>query len=145
MKLDSHKKAIGFLAALLLLISFCLGGCTNLQPLEPQTPGKQTTEPGSYTVTYSYGSTDPVQLSANNLTLKVGQKLILQPAPGFSGSTRFASSGEYFFGDIMKQDPGQDSTKVTFTAIKPGKGKLQVIPNTDDTARATDLWVTVEQ
>jgi hypothetical protein len=153
MKFDRHKKAVGILLGLFLLISFCLAGCTNLQPTEPQSPipspspspGKPTTEPNNYTVTYSYGSTDKVQLSANNLTLKVGQKLTLQPAPDLTTNTRFTSSGENFFGDVMQQDSGQNSTKVTFTAIKPGKGKLQIIPNTDDTARATDFWVTVVQ
>lgn len=156
MKHNRYKKAISFLAAFFLLISFFLGGCTNLQPLEPQqpqqpqpptTPGKPTIpEPSSYTVTYSYSAngTEPVKLSANNLKLKVGQKLTLQPAQGVTQNTHFSSSGEYFFGDIMQQDTNQDNTKVIFTAIKPGKGKLQIIPNTNQTSRATDFWVTVE-
>lgn len=144
MRINKYCKTAVFLTALALSACLLVSGCTNLRPLEPQSPGKQTGEANNYVVTYNYGSTDKVQLSANNLTLKVGQKLTLQPAPGLTQNTRFTSSGENFFGDVMQQDPGQDSSKATFTAIKPGKGRLQIIPNTDQVDRAVDLWVTVE-
>ncbi|WP_425058949.1 hypothetical protein [Sporomusa carbonis] len=123
-------------------------GCANLTPVEPQpsptSPSKQTTEK-DVKVTYNYNATDKVQLSANNIVLKVGQRLILEPAQGLTKNTRFSSSGEYFFGDIMQQETNQQETgRVIFIAKKPGKGKLQIIPNTNETARAVDLWVTVE-
>lgn len=127
-------------------------GCNNLNPVGPQQPSQPSPsyntpsqQISDYTVVYNYTDTSQVQLSANNLVLQVGQKLTLQPAPGLTTNTRFLSSGENFFGDIMQQETSQsDTTKAVFTAIKKGKGKLQVIPNTNDTARAVDLWVTVE-
>ena len=143
MKTTNHIKKAVLMISVSLLTILLLAGCTNLQPLEPQTPGKSVTETDTYTVTYNYGENDKVQLSANNLTLKVGQKLVLQPAPGLTKNTRFTSSGENFFGDVMQQDQ-QQTGKAVFTAIKPGKGRLQIIPDTDKTDRATDLWVTVQ-
>lgn len=134
-------------ALLLLLGSLLLGGCNNLFPFnqmpDPSNPSpKQINE---VRVIYNYNGTDKVQLSANNIILKTGQRLILQPAPGLTKTTRFVSSGENFFGDVMKQEgDAQASGKAVFTAIKPGKGKLQIIPNTDEVERAVDLWVTVE-
>lgn len=127
-----------------------LAGCANVNPTNPQTPypappAEPAKQASQYKVTYHYNDTDQVQLSANNFVLKVGDKLILQPAPGLTQNTHFTSSGEYFFGDIFKQDTDQkESGQVVFTAIKPGKGKLQIIPNSNDTARAADLWVTVQ-
>ena len=148
-----HYKQIASIVTIFLLSSgLFLSGCTNnITPTDPQSP-RPTTPPTQqvnpktdFTVTYNYGDTDTVQLSANNLTLKVGQTLSLEPAPGLYKETRFTSSGENFFGDVMKQDANQkDTVRTIFTAIKPGKGRLQVIPNTVETARATDLWVTVE-
>ncbi len=139
--------------ATILLISsgLILGGCTNINPINPPSPysalppSGQSNTGQDYTVTYNYRDTGPVQLSANNIVLKVGQKLILQPAPGLTKNTRFVSSGENFWGNVMKQesDP-QASGKAIFTAIKPGKGKLQIIPDTDKVDRAVDLWVTVQ-
>jgi hypothetical protein len=134
--------AVGILLSVILLVS----GCETLRPIEPQptpAPPKQSTQ-NDFVITYNYGDTDKVQLSANDIVLKVGQRLVLQPAPGLTKSTRFSSSGEYFFGDIMKQEASQNTGKVVFTAIKPGKGKLQIIPNDTETDRATDLWVTVQ-
>lgn len=149
-----HKKFLIQTTLIVLLSgSLFLGGCTNnITPTDPQSPysstppTKQANPIADVTVTYSYGDTGVVQLSDNNLTLKVGQRLALQPAAGLTKSTRFLSSGgENFFGDIMKQDANQqDSTRATFTAINPGKGKLQIIPNNTETDRATDLWVTVQ-
>jgi hypothetical protein len=110
----------------------------------PSSPGKQATDGQSTTVTYNYGDTGPVTLSANNLTLKVGQKLVLVPAPGLSKNTRFTSSNDNFFGDIMQQEGDQSNGQLVFTAKKAGKGKLLVIPNSTETARATELWVTVQ-
>ncbi|HWR45713.1 hypothetical protein [Sporomusa sp.] len=133
-------------ALLLLLVSLLFSGCTNMTPVDPQgtTPPKQTTDTQEYRVTYNYGDTGPVQLSANNIVLTVGQKLILVPAAGLTKNTRFTSGGEYFLGDIMQQEGDTGTGQVVFVAKKPGKGKLQVIPNTSETDRATDLWVTVQ-
>lgn len=146
-KILTNKWAV-FAFSLLILATLLLAGCSNLTPLDPTSPPKTPVEPGGtspITVTYTYGDTDKVQLSANNLVLKVGQKLILKPAPGLNKTTRFSSSGENFWGDIMKQEQTQpDSTTVEFTAIKPGKGRLQIIPNGTQTDRATDLWATVQ-
>lgn len=136
---------------ILLFNSFSLSGCTNINPIDPQAP--YSTNPAKdtpsgtqdYIVTYNYSDTGPVQLSANNIIVKVGQKLVLQPAAGFSGNTRFTSSGENFWGDIMQQQGDTSSAgSATFLAIKPGKGKLSIIPNTNETGRAVDLWVTVQ-
>ncbi|WP_371367245.1 hypothetical protein SRRS_12810 [Sporomusa rhizae] len=145
-------KNIFILTAILLLSgSILLGGCANnLTPVEPQSPPPAVTPPAGQppakdvVVTYNYKDAEPVQLSANNITLKVGQRIVLSPAPGLTKTTRFTSSGENFWGDIMKSevDP-QESGQAIFSAIKPGKGKLKVIPNSTDTDHATDLWVTV--
>lgn len=136
-------------AVVVLLLVGCwfLAGCTNITPTDrpPYTlPPGPSTPPKDVVVTYNYGDTDKVKLSDNNISLTVGQKLILQPAPGLTKNTRFTSSGENFFGDVMKQDNPQETGKATFTAIKPGKGRLQIIPNTDEVDRATDLWVIVK-
>lgn len=141
------KKLIHFTIGILLFGILFMSGCDNLRPIEPPVtpnpPTKQTAQ-NDLVITYNYGDTDKVQLSANDIILKPGQKLVLQPAPGLTKSTRFTSSGEYFFGDIMKQETDQkEAGKVIFTAIKPGKGKLQIIPNNTETDRATELWVTV--
>jgi len=134
------RATVGLLLSGMLLMS----GCDQLTPIEPSptSPAKQLTD---IVVTYNYNDTDKVQLSNNDIVLKTGQKLVLQPAPGLTESTRFSSSGENFFGDIMKQETDQKETsKVVFTAIKPGRGSLQIIPNGTETDRATDLWVTVQ-
>lgn len=155
----------GLLIGTLLLTLLLLGGCTNLTPTTPQQPTtpqpssqpapqsgsqpapipvKPLTEMTDFTVTYNYNDTDKVQLSANNLVLKVGQKLTLQPAPGLTKNTRFISSGEYFIGNVMKQETADTSSNtIVFTAINPGKGILQIIPDTDQTNRAADLSVTI--
>jgi len=145
------KQLLYAITVLLFSGSLLLGGCTNINPLEPQPPysttppSKPSDQADEFKVTYNYNATDKVQLSANNITLKVGQKLILEPAPGLTKNTRFTSSGEYFFGDIMQQqgDP-KETGKAIFVAIKPGKGKLQIIPNSTEVDRAVDLWVTVQ-
>jgi hypothetical protein len=165
MKIMHHQKRIIVFIGLLLFATLLLGGCTNVNPVEPQpapptpstptnpatptTPTIPTKPPGNnlqdVKVIYNYSDQDKVHLSANNIMLKVGQRLILQPAPGLTRNTRFTSSGEHFFGDVLKQETGgPDSGKVIFTAIKPGKGKLTIIPNTTETDRASDLWVTVQ-
>lgn len=156
MKTTHNQKWLSIFLGLALTMMLLLGGCTNITPTEPTpapsptspsptSPAKPVTDVTNVRVTYSYGATDKVQLSNNNLVLKVGQTLILEPVPGLTTNTRFTSSGENFFGNVMKQDTtGQDNTKASFTAIAPGKGKLTIIPNTNDTARATDLWVTVQ-
>lgn len=150
MKRISHLKwAVFFIGTLLSTILF-LGGCTNnMTPVDPQpyptTPAKPATEGTDTKVTYNYDDTSKVQLSDNNLAIRVGQRLILEPAPGLSKNTRFVSSGEYFIGNVMKQETDdKTSNRVVFTAIKPGKGILQVIPDTDKTDRAVDLVVTVQ-
>ena len=165
MKKIFHVKWTGFLVVTLFSTILFLSGCTNLTPVTPQ-PQTQTPQPQStqlqttpqpnipaiplteatdFTVTYNYSATDKVTLSANNLVLKVGQKLTLQPAPGLTANTRFISSGDYFFGNVMTQQTDNTSSNtVVFTAISPGKGILQIIPNTDQMDRATDLTVTVQ-
>ncbi|MCX7781580.1 MAG: hypothetical protein N2491_11865 [Negativicutes bacterium] len=142
-------KLTGLAVIVLLSGSLLLGGCTNITPLDARPgyslPAGPSAGAAALRVTYNFTGTDPVQLSANNIVLKVGQKLTLKPAPGFTGKVRFSSAGEHFWGDIMKQEANkQDSGQVTFTAQKPGKAKLKIIPNTDDVERAVDLWVTVE-
>lgn len=147
-----NKQFTQMIAVLFLLGSFFLVACTNITPIDPQQPPSASLPPSTqpsdtpdYTVTYNYSDTGPVQLSSNNIVMKVGQTLVLQPIPGLTSKTHFTSSGEYYWGDIMEQqgDP-QTSTKAVFKAIKPGKGKLTIIPNENDTARAVDLWVTVQ-
>jgi len=141
-----------YFAISLLVFSFLLGGCSgsNLNPIDPQKP---TVPPDSgnpvgtkdVVITYNYGESDKVQLSANNVTLKVGQRLILQPARGLTKNTRFSSSGgPNFFGNYLQQEEQQPAGKIAFVAKSPGKGKLQIIPNTSESERATDLWVTVQ-
>jgi hypothetical protein len=140
-------KNFSVIIGLLLFGMLFVNGCEPFRQIEPSPtpiPPGQHGNQNNFVITYNYGNTGKVQLSANNIILKTGQKLILQPAPGLTGSIRFLSSGEYFFGDIMQQETGQETEKVIFTAIKPGKGKLQIIPNGTETNRATDLWVTVQ-
>ncbi|MBP2625346.1 MAG: hypothetical protein H6Q68_57 [Firmicutes bacterium] len=146
----SHVKWIKFFVGTLLSTILFLSGCTNnMTPVDPQpyptNPAKPVTEGTDIKVTYNYGDTDKVQLSANDLILRVGQRLILEPAPGLSKNTRFVSSGEFFIGNVMKQEIDEkNSNRVVFTAIKAGKGVLQIIPNTNQTDRAVDLVVTVQ-
>jgi len=151
MKTNRTRKIWGTAVVLLLSISLILVGCSNnMTPLDQNqtTPGnppsKQYNE-NEMKVTYNYGDTDQVQLSNNNIVMKVGQKLILEPAPGLTKTTRFSSSGENFIGDIMEKQEEQNTGRVVFTATKPGKGKIQIIPNTTEVNRAVDLWVTVVQ
>lgn len=149
MKIIQKQKWARIFLTLALPIMLLLGGCTNITPVDPSPnptlPAKPLTDITTVSITYSYGPTDKVLLSSNNIIIKVGQKLTLEPAPGLTTNTRFTSSGENFFGDVMKQETGgQDDTKASFIAIAPGKGKLTIIPNTNDNARATDLWVTVQ-
>jgi hypothetical protein len=148
----NKKQLASTFAVIFLFSSFIMGGCTNVNPTNPpgpytvnNPPSAQLEDQNQVTVIYNYNATDKVQLSANNITMKVGQKLVLQPAKGLTKVTRFVSSGENFFGTIMKQvaDP-QTTGKAVFEAIKPGKGKLQIIPNGTETNRAVDLWVTVQ-
>ena len=133
---------------LLLLTGGLLAGCANVNPTDSRPPYTLPSTPPAVSkdvkVTYNYGANDTVRLSNNNIKLKVGQRLILEPAAGFSGNTRFTSSGEYFFGDIMRLQADNNSGRVIFTAENSGKGKLQIIPNTTDVDHAADLWVTVE-
>ncbi len=149
MKTIRASKASGLLAAVLLSAALLLGGCVSTtptgSPASPSVPSGPATGAGETKVVYNYGDTGKVRLSANNLVLKVGDKLILQPAAGLTKNTRFKSAGKYFIGDIMKQEADKpNSGQVVFTAVKAGKGQLQVIPDTDKVDRAVDLWVTVE-
>ncbi|MDT8902710.1 hypothetical protein [Anaeroselena agilis] len=141
------KKAASFFAVLLLSGTLLLGGCVNLtqtdSPSTPSVPSGPSTGAREVKVVYNYNDTDKVQLSGNDLVLKVGEKLVLQPAAGLTKNTRFKSAGKYFIGDIMKQETDQHG-KVVFTAVKAGKGQLQIIPDTDKEDRAVDLRVTVE-
>ncbi|MEG6586072.1 hypothetical protein [Dendrosporobacter sp. 1207_IL3150] len=146
-----NKQTFHVAIIFMLMLSVFLGGCSNVNPVDPQPPysttppANQPPQGNDVVVTYNYGDTDKVQLSANNVVLKVGQKLILQPAQGLTKNTRFTSSGENFFGDVMKQEVSDNNSgKAVFTAIKAGKGKLQIIPNTTEVERAVDFWVTVQ-
>ncbi|MEN6411904.1 MAG: hypothetical protein ABFC84_03940 [Veillonellales bacterium] len=147
-----NNQLIRILTVILLLSSsFSLSGCANINPIDPQAPysGTPTKDTPSgtqdYIVTYNYSDSGPVELSANNIVIKTGQKLVIQPASGFSGNTRFTSAGENFWGDIMQQQGGTAAAGTAiFVAIKPGKGKLSIIPNTNETDRAVDLWATVQ-
>lgn len=141
------RKLVSVMAVLLIAGSLLLGGCGDITPTVPQssTPPTSSLNDNSVKVVYNYNDTDKVQLSDNNIVVKVGQQLIIQPAPGLTADTHFTSSGDNFFGDIMQQQTNQpDNGKLVFLATKPGKGKLTIIPNNNDTARATDLWVTVQ-
>jgi len=144
-----QNKWMIFCINILLSIMLLTSGCTSLTPVDPQPsptpPAKLSTTNTDVIVTYNYNATDPVQVSSNNLSLKVGQRLILEPAPGLSKNTRFSSSGgEYFWGDVMKQENSQSSTgKAIFVAIHTGKGKLQIIPNSTEINRSIDLLVTI--
>jgi hypothetical protein len=144
------NKRIATLAAVsLLAAALLLGGCVNITqtggPSAPAGPSAPPAGTDTVKVVYNYGDADKVHLSDNNIVLKVGDKLVLQPAAGLTKNTRFKSTGKFFIGDIMKQESDQpNSGRVVFTAVKAGKGQLQVIPDTDKVDRATDLWVTVE-
>jgi hypothetical protein len=149
MKTIRTNKAATLLAVLLLSGALLLGGCVSTtptgSPASPSVPSGPSTGAKEAKVVYNYGETGKVQLSENDIVLKVGDRLILQPAAGLTKNTRFKSAGKHFIGDILKQETGQpNSGQVIFTAVKAGKGQLQVIPDTDKTDRAVDLWVTVE-
>ena len=151
MKTIRARKATSIIAVLLLSAALLLGGCVNLTQTGAPSTGPSGGSSGPATgsrdakVIYNYTDSGKVQLSANNLVLSVGDRLILQPAPGLTKNTRFKSTGKYFIGDVMKQEEDKPhSGQVVFTAVKPGKGQLQVIPDTDKTDRAVDLWVTVQ-
>lgn len=141
-------KATSVIAVLLLSGTLLLGGCVNLTQTgapSSEQPSGPATGSRDVKVVYNYGDTGKVELSGNNLVLKVGDRLVLQPAAGLTKNTRFVSSGKHFIGAIMKQEADKpNSGQVVFTAVKAGKGQLQVIPDTDKTERAADLWVTVE-
>ena len=129
-----------------LAFTLFLGGCSNVRPIDSQTstPPVLGQSDKAVKVTYSYNDSGEVKLSANNISLKVGQQLLLEPAVGLSKKTRFMSSGENFFSDVMEQVKTQDETKLVFVAKAPGKGKLQIIPNYTEVERAIDFWVTVQ-
>ncbi|SEP22807.1 hypothetical protein [Propionispora vibrioides] len=142
-------------AIVLLTVLLFAGGCTDINPIDQTSPSSpsptpkppsQVVTPAEVKVIYKYGDTGPVQLTNANVTLKPGQKLILEPAAGLTKNTRFRSSGDTYIGDIVKQEQeGKDAGRVVFTALKAGKGKLQIIPNSTEENRAADLWITVQQ
>jgi PBP1b-binding outer membrane lipoprotein LpoB len=140
-----HNQRTTLIAMLGLLLAFTLflGGCSDVRPIDPQTPTAPTPNTETVKVTYNYKDNGNVTLSANNITLKKGQTLILEPAAGLTKKTRFLSSGENFFNNVMEQVK-TDSSKLVFVAKATGKGKLQVIPNYTETDRAIDFWVTVQ-
>lgn len=142
MTITRNKLSLMAMVGFILAFSLLLGGCSDVRPIDSN-PGSVESS-SAVKVTYNYSDSGQVQLSDNNITLAVGQKLILEPAPGLSKKTRFMSSGENFFNDVMAQESSADSTKLTFVAKKPGKGKLQIIPNYTETNRAVDFWVNVK-
>lgn len=143
MKIRNQRTA---LLAMVLLFTFTvlLAGCSEVRPIDPQPNNPPVSQPtaGSVKVTYNYNDNGKVRVSDNHITLQKGQTLILEPAPGLTKRTRFVSSGEYFFSDVMEQVQSS-SGKAVFRAKAPGKGKLQIIPNSTETDRAIDFWVTV--
>lgn len=148
MKIRNQRTTLLFLVLLVLAISLTLGGCSDVRPIDskpPTSPPAAGQSADLVKITYNYGDKGAVQLSDNNITLKVGQKLILQPVSGLTQKTRFLSSGEFFFNDVMEQEKTQpEEGKLIFVAKKSGKGKLQIIPNYTETDRAVDFWVTVK-
>ena len=139
-----QKTQITLIAAVLLLLSgLVLSSCTNLTPLTPVAPNSSLLSgEQDYTVTYNYSDDGPIKLSANNIVLATGKRLILQPASSaLGGKLRFISTG-----NVMKQEGDtQKAGQTVFTAIKPGKGKVQIIPTTTRANnRAIDLLVTVK-
>ncbi len=136
---------------LILSIAITFSGC-NLTPTDQKpyllSPADESPAPAEMAdavkVTYTYGDTGDVKLSATTVTLKVGQRLILEPAAGFSGRTRFVSSGEGYIGNMLQQAANPNpSQQIVFTAVQAGTGKLQIIPNMTETDRAANLTVTV--
>ncbi len=157
MKHIARKLFFRTAATIILLISILFSACTNILPVDPQNqpqpqvpaaPPPTTEQPvvvSDYKVVYNYNDTNKVQLSANDLVLKVGDTLTLVPAAGLTKSTRFRSAGEFFIGNIMEQQTtSPESGKVVFVAKKPGKGKIEIIPNNTETGRAAELIVTVK-
>lgn len=144
MKIRNQRTTFATMIGLLLAFTVFLGGCSDVRPIDGPTLGATSPAPKSETVkvTYNYSDSGNVTLSANNITLEKGQTLILEPAAGLTKKTRFLSSGENFFNDVMEQVK-TDNSKLTFVAKAAGKGKLQVIPNYTETDRAIDFWVTV--
>lgn len=135
--------------AILLTLSLALMACGNLTPTEQQTPSpaapQATDNASTITVTYTYGPTGNVQLSANPVMLRVGQKLIIEAGGGTTGRTRFTSSGSTYVGTFLQQETDPNvTTRVVFDAVKPGTGELQVIPNMTETDRAATLTITVK-
>ena len=134
--------------AILLSLSLALTACGNLTPTE-QTPSptapQATDNASTVTVTYTYGPTGNVQLSANPVMLRVGQKLVIEAGGGTTGRTRFTSSGATYVGTFLQQETDPNvTTRVVFDAVKPGTGELQVIPNMTETDRAATLTITVK-
>lgn len=144
MKIRNQRSTLLAMLGLLIAFTLFLGGCSDVRPIDSQNPPVLGENDQAVKVTYNYGDSGEVQLSANNITLKVGQQLILEPAAGLSKKTRFMSSGENFFSNVMEQVKTQNETKLTFVAKAAGKGKLQIIPNYTETDRAVDFWVTVK-
>jgi uncharacterized protein YceK len=146
MKIRNRRFTLVAMLGLMLAFTLLLGGCSDVRPIDSQTP----TAPGAVQgveavkVTYNYSDSGAVTLSANNITLKKGQTLIIEPAAGLTKKTRFMSSGENFFNDVMEQVKTENNSKLTFVAKAAGKGKLQIIPNYTETDRAIDFWVTVQ-
>ncbi|KYZ75635.1 hypothetical protein AXX12_10495 [Anaerosporomusa subterranea] len=144
MKMRNQRTTFIAMMGLILAFTLFLGGCSDVRPIDSQTPTAPSTTPNAEAVkvTYNYSDSGNVTLSANNITLQKGQTLILEPAAGLTKKTRFLSSGENFFNDVMEQVK-TDNSKLVFVAKAPGKGKLQIIPNYTETDRAIDFWVTV--
>lgn len=144
MKMRNQRTTFIAMLGLILAFTLFLGGCSDVRPIDSQTPTvpSNTPNPEAVKVTYNYSDSGNVTLSANNITLQKGQTLILEPAFGLTKKTRFLSSGENFFNDVMEQVK-TDNSKLVFVAKAAGKGKLQIIPNYTETDRAIDFWVTV--
>lgn len=145
MKIRNPRTTLIAMFCLLFTFTVLLAGCSDVRPIDsqPKNPPASAPSAGSVKVTYNYGDSGNVTLSANHITLKKGQTLILEPAAGLTKKTRFISSGEYFFNNVMEQVQS-DTSKAVFKAKTAGKGKLQIIPNATETDRAIDFWVTVE-
>ena len=107
-------------------------------------------------VYYYLDKDNAIAFSKNNFVVQVGQKLVIRresSAPVELRDSRFMSSaGNENFYDVFKIEESINYTGTekgalhdgaVFTAVKPGVGKLQVVPNYSDWDRARFLIVTV--
>lgn len=168
MKLSNPKPIILLIIALFSLA--VLAGCqtgNQSKPQPQQPPNQQAQEPSKQLqeqppvpvtpkppqgkeikVTFAYGDKDKVKLSQSNLTLKVGETLIIEANPPIppEKKTRFMSTADQNdFNAVMEYDSSESQEqRRVYTAKQPGKGVLKIVPNYGDWDRAAELTVSVE-